>query len=322
VRRPFQPGLGDLRARLLQRALVQVPSNGTRAVGAFRFVCLNGAVPRQLSHAIVMVGLFSLLAASAFARSAASPTVAACAQKTARVPGHTNRTSNVMDCLWPKTIVVSGTVSWTNCPSAPASEPECREGVITVRFRSTASGFRLAPGLFQPEPWGGTFVPSTPGGNKGYNPTWGIWGLPGTGTLRCTAATIDRPMKLRVLDSDRTFPLRDQAVGLAVFGTSIRISSSLHPGFHGPLGQGALFRIFGTEDGCVLPTFALEPPAVRTKWPGTVVRSTALLGADPIVRVNDVSTRRQPIPSASWLGGPTIVITYRWSSSIVFAPRF
>jgi hypothetical protein len=269
-----------------------------------------------------VAGLFSLLATSALARPAASPTVAACAQKATRLPGRTNRTSNVMDCLWPKTIVVSGTVSWTNCPSAPASEPECHEGVITVRFRSTASGFRLTPGLFGPEPWGGTSVPSTPGGNKGYNPTWAIWGLPGTGTLRCTAATIDRPMKLRVVDSDRTFPLRDQAVGLAVFGTSIRISSSLHPGFHGPLGQGAFFRIFGTEDGCVLPGFLPGEPAVRADWPGTVVRSTALLGANPMVRVNGASTRSIPTPSASWFGGRTIVITYRWSSSIVLAPRF
>jgi hypothetical protein len=276
------------------------------------------AVTRAPSLAILVVVSCALCAASALARPAGTPTIAACVQKD-KTPGDTNPVSKIMDCLLPKSIVVSGTASWTNCPSAPADEPECYTGVITVTFRSTASGIKFAPGLVQPEPWGGTTVASTPGGTKGYNPTWAIWGLPGTGTFTCTVTTIDLQNGFRSLDYNRTIPLRDQAMGLVVFGPSIRFSSSVHPGFHGPLGRGAIERVFGTE-GCVIAAFRPGETAVRTQWPGTLVRATSLLGASPVVRIR--GTQRLSIPSMdpSLAGGPTIAITYRWSSTFTLRP--
>jgi hypothetical protein len=127
-------------------------------------------------------------------------------------------------------------------------------------------------------------------------------------------------MKLTTVDYRRTLPLRDQAIGLAVFGSALRITNSLHPGFHGPLGQSAVERVFGTQ-GCVLPAFRPGEPATRVDWPGTIVPAARLTGAGPVVRISGTQRRALPTPSASWPGGRTMVITYRWSSTIAFRPR-
>lgn len=257
---------------------------------------------------VVAVGIASaLLGAPALARPGRSPTIAACALKQSRVPGHTNRRTNIMSCLWPTSIVVHGTARWTTCASTAESVGFCHTGVITISFHSTAGGFQLAPGLVQPDPWGGT-----------YAPAWAAWGLPGTGTYHCEASDVDHGV--RSVSYRRTVTLRDQAIGLAVVGGAIRVSNALHPGLRGPLGQSAVDQL-GSVSTCALPPLRPSLHTTQADWPGKLVPTTALTGASAVVRIAGTQGHSILAPRVFGLpSGAKLAITFRWSSTITLGP--
>ena len=269
---------------------------------------------RLLLGSVVVLAASALLAGSA--RPARSPTVAACAAKDARLPGRANRALNVLDCLTPKSIVVNGTLTWSDCASAPPGDT-CDAGAIKVSFHSTASGFALGPGLFSPEPWGGWAVGVSKNGTKTVGPYWTAWGLPGVGSFYCEAKQLDRASGTSILNYKRTVPLHDQGVGFALAGGAVRVSSSLYPGYHTTYGHNA-DRLF-TPDTCQLPTLRPSFEAARTSWPAKVVPVGSLLGAAPVAVVSGSQKVTIPSPNGSWFG-PKIVLAYRWSATLALRP--
>jgi hypothetical protein len=266
---------------------------------------------RPLLASALVLAFAALLAASA--RPATSPTVAACAEKWTHIPHHPGRIATIMNCLSPKSIVVTGALSWTDCPSAPPGDT-CDKGVVTVSFHSTAAGFQLAPGLVQPEPWGGT-LGSVTGVLTG--PFWSAFGLPGTGSFHCEARQVDQATNSESLDYSRTIPLRDQGAGFAVVGSAIRVSTSLYPGMRGPYGHNA-DRLFAAAT-CRLPAFRPSAAAARGLWPGKLVPAGSLLGASPVVRISGTQKHTIPAPNGSWFG-TRIDLTYRWSATVILRP--
>ena len=130
--------------------------------------------------------------------------------------------------------------------------------------------------------WGGENVPGA-----------GLFALTGTGTYRCKASDIDRQAGRMVIRSyTRTLPLRDVAVGFAAVGKSIKVATSVHPGFRGRLGQNANVRL-GQPETCQLSGLPVSPDAVRAVWPGASLSPAALRGE------TTRSSRRAPSPGRS-----------------------
>jgi hypothetical protein len=251
----------------------------------------------------VVVALVMATAAAAHAVVVAPPTVAECAQLQLKSPNFRgSRLAAAVFCLRPSSIQTTASVTWTTCPTTPIEEP-CAEGAFSVAFRSTGKGA-------DPDSWGGEDFPGA-----------GLFSLPGTGTYSCKAADIDRQHGRTVIRSyKKSLPLRDQAVGFAAVGKTVKVSTSVHPGQRGPLGVSANVRL-GQPNTCQLAALPVSVEAARAVWPGKSVSAASLAGASTRVTSSGSFARAFPVnPSEGLSPGVKIQATVRWRSTIVIVP--
>ena len=204
-------------------------------------------------------------------------------------------------CLRPTSIRVTESVKWTTCPTTPQTE-SCPEGTNSAGFHSTGFGF-----AGEPEVWSGETYPGA-----------GIFGLPGKGAFRCDGYYVDRQHGRLIYDRHRTtLALKDQAAGFAVVGNTIKVATSLHPGWHGPLGRSADVKL-GQPNKCIFVGLPIAPDAVRTLWPGRSRSAASLAGASTTVSSAGTLSRSVPVPPLFGLGeNVKLQITVSWTSTIV-----
>jgi hypothetical protein len=235
--------------------------------------------------------------------AAAPPTVAQCAQVQLKSPTlRGSRIAATVFCLRPASIRTTASATWTTCPSTPIAEP-CAEGVVSVSFSSTGKGATT-------DSWGREDFPGA-----------GLFSLSGTGSYRCKASEIDRQVGRVVLRSyTKALPLRDQAVGFAAVGNGIKVATSIHPGYRGPLGQTANARL-GRSDTCRLSGLPVGADGVRATWPGATFAVASLGSASTRITSSGNITRSFPVDPA-WGLSPGVKIrhTVRWSSTVVVVP--
>ena len=249
------------------------------------------------------VAVFAAAVVSAAPSAAVAPTVAECAQLQLKSPAfQKSRLAATVFCLRPASIRSTASLTWTTCPTTPIAET-CAEGVVSVTFRSAA-----AAGA--PDSLGGENFPGA-----------GIFSLRGTGVYRCKASDIDRHGGRTVIRSyTKTLPLRDQAVGFAALGKGVVVATSIHPGFHGPLGENASVRL-GQPNACRLAGLPVGVEAVREAWPGTGFKMTALESLSTRVTSSGSVPRSFPVPTSEGLSpGVKIEGQVKWSSTIVVVP--
>ncbi len=246
----------------------------------------------------------AVAAAASHASIAAAPTVAECAQLQLKSPAFRHsRLAATVFCLRPTSIRSTASLTWTTCPTTPIAEP-CAEGVVSVSFRSTPSGA------------------TEPGSLGGENfPGAGIFALRGTGVYSCKATDIDRQGGRTVVRSySKTLPLRDQAVGFAAVGKKVKVTTSIHPGFQGPLGENASVRL-GQPNTCQLAGLPIGAEPVRAAWPGTTFSTAALGSISTRVTSSGTFPRSFPVsPSEGLSPGVKIEGQVKWSSTIVIVP--
>lgn len=256
---------------------------------------------RSLLLVALVAGALSLVGAHATAGARATPTINKCARLELKAPPfrHSLIAATVF-CMRPSSIRTSAELSWTTCPTTPASEP-CQEGKINVSFRSTAPGRRGA------DSWGGENYPGA-----------GLYSLPGTGTYKCEGWSVDRQQGRIVYgDYATTQALRDEAAGFAAVGKQIKVATSVHPGRRGPLGQGADAQL-GQPNKCMLAGLPIGADAVRAVWPGKLVSVAALSGAKATVRSAGSLSASYPVPDSEG-ASPGVMIegTVKWTSTVV-----